>query len=76
MADTKRPIDIPTEQETVAPEAFPNPAANIAPEPPVLSGALGDEQYGPNANQFKGLKESDRQGLIDKKSPAQSSRSN
>lgn len=67
-------MPIPTEQEAVAPEAFPNPAANIAPEPPVLSGALGDEQYGPNANQFKGLQESDRQRLIDEKSPAQASR--
>jgi hypothetical protein len=76
VGDTKNSIPIPTEQETVAPEAFPNPAAGIAPEPPVLSGALGDEQYGPNANQFKGLGESDRQKLIDEKSPAESSRSN
>jgi hypothetical protein len=26
IADTKRPIPIPTEQEAVAPEAFPNPS--------------------------------------------------
>ena len=26
VADTKRPIAIPTEQEAVAPEAFPNPS--------------------------------------------------
>jgi hypothetical protein len=26
IADTKRPIAIPTEQEAVAPEAFPNPS--------------------------------------------------
>jgi hypothetical protein len=26
VADTKRPIPIPTEQEAVAPEAFPNPS--------------------------------------------------
>lgn len=74
VADTKKSMPIPTEQEAVAPEAFPNPAGNIYPEPPVLSSAAGDEQYGPNAGQFKGLTEGDRQGLIDAKSPAQASK--
>jgi hypothetical protein len=71
VANTKRPIPIITEQEAVAPEAFPNPAENISPKPPVLAQAEGDEGQGPNAGQFKGLKKSDRQGLINKKSPAQ-----
>lgn len=73
IADTKNPIAIPTEQEAVAPEAYPNPASNISPTPPVLASAAGDEQRGPNANQFEGLKASDRQRLIDQASPAESS---
>jgi hypothetical protein len=71
VADTKRPIPIITEQEAVAPEAFPNPAENISPKPPVLAQAEGDEQLGCNANQFEGIDASCRQGLIDAKSPAQ-----
>lgn len=73
IADTKRPIPIPTEQEAVAPEAFPNPSAARSPTPPVLAQAAGDEQRGPNANQFEGLTKDDRQRLIDAASPAQSS---
>eukprot|EP00775_Hariotina_reticulata_P005569 gene5569-5806_t len=73
IADTKRPMPIITEQEAVAPEAFPNPSENISPKPPVLAAAEGDEQLGCNANQFEGIDASCRQGLIDAKSPAEAS---
>lgn len=73
IADTKRPIAIPTEQEAVAPEAYPNPSELRSPVPPVLAAAAGDENLGPNAGQFSDLDASGRQALIDKKSPAGSS---
>lgn len=74
IADTKRPIAIPTEQEAVAPEAYPNPSELRSPVPPVLAAAAGDENLGPNAGQFSDLDASGRQALIDKKSPAETSR--
>ncbi|KAF6261615.1 hypothetical protein COO60DRAFT_1699691 [Scenedesmus sp. NREL 46B-D3] len=73
-ASTKRPMEIITEQEAVAPEAFPNPASGISSKPAVLAGAEGDEQYGSNKGQFEGLNAGDRQRLIDEKSPAEASR--
>lgn len=73
VGDTKKNIPIPTEQEAVAPESFPNPASGVTSEPSVLSQAASDERYGPNAGQFKGLTQGDRQGLIDKSSPSTSS---
>lgn len=73
VGDTKKPIPIITEQEAVAPEAFPNPSEAYSPRPPVLAAAEGDEHQGENAGQFQGLDASGRQELIDKKSPAQSS---
>ncbi|WIA11411.1 hypothetical protein OEZ85_011528 [Tetradesmus obliquus] len=76
LASTKKAMPIITEQEAVAPEAFPNPAASRIPgaKPAVLAAAEGDEQRGPNRGQFEGLNEGDRQRLIDEKSPAQASR--
>jgi hypothetical protein len=68
-------MEIITEQEAVAPEAFPNPATRVGSEKPaVLAAAEGDEQYGANRGQFEGLTAADRQRLIDEKSPAQFTR--
>jgi hypothetical protein len=74
VASTKRPMPIITEQEAVAPEAFPNPAAGISPKPAVLAAAEGDEQRGASRGQFEGITAADRQRLIDEKSPAQASK--
>jgi hypothetical protein len=67
-------MEIITEQEAVAPEAFPNPASGISEKPAVLAAAEGDEQRGANRGQFEGITAADRQRLIDEKSPAQASR--
>lgn len=68
MGDTKKPIPIITEQEAVAPEAYPNPS-NATGKPAVLQAAEGDENKGKFAQQFGDLKASDRQSLINAKTP-------